>query len=218
MMNYRIAAAAAALALAAGTAPAQSRRTQVATGVGLASLGVYAAVMDRDCGVYPQTTLVDGLCEWRTVGAGLTGNPPELPREQLAAGLAVAGIGGLMTGGAWEPSKALDSIFTAGAGFLLLATSWGESYQRGTVHVDAGDGRRLTTCPDPRHWSYSWRGRDYNQGVDECVSTGFSRLHMMWSGFAVLGLAAGRALWRDGPPLDVEVAPSRVWVGKTIEF
>ena len=204
-MNHGIAVGVAALALAAGTTSAQGRKTQVVTGVSLASLGVYAAVMDRDCGIYPQTTLVGGRCEWRTAGAGLTGNPPDLPREQLAAGLTVAGIGGLMVSGAWEPSKALDSIFTAGAGFLLLATAWDESYQRGTVHVDAGDGRRLTTCPDPRHWSYSWMTRDYDQGVDECAVTSFSRVHMMWSGFAALGLAAGRALWRDDPLLSVSV-------------
>ena len=216
MMHSTIAVGVAVLGLAASAASAQGRKTQVVTGVSLASLGVYAAAMDRDCDAHPQTTLVAGRCEWRTAGGFLTANPPELPREQLAAGLAVAGIGGLMAGGAWEPSKTVDSIFTAGAGFLLLATAWDDNYVRETVHVDTNDGRRLTTCPDPGHWSYSsssWDGVDYG-----CTRDSFSRLHMMWSGFAALGLAVGRALWRDGPPLDVEVGATRVRVGKTIVF
>lgn len=217
-MNHRIAVGVVVLALAAGTASAQGRKMQVVTGASLASLGVYAAVMDRDCAGYPQTTLVAGRCEWRTTGGFMTGNPPDLPREQLAAGLAVAGIGGLMAGGAWEPSKTVDALFTAGAGFILLATAWDKNYMRGTVHVDTDDGRRLTACPDPRHWSYSWTTRDYDRGVDECAITSFSRIHMMWSGFAALGLAAGRALWRDDPPLSVSVRPGAVWVGKTIKF
>lgn len=214
-MRSNIAVGVTALVLVAGTASAQERKTQAVTGVSLASLGIYAAVMDRDCDIHPQTTLVAGRCEWRTSGGFLTGNPPELPREQLAAGLAVGWVGGLMAGGAWEPSKAIDSIFTAGAGFLLLATAWDDNYVRETVHVDT-DGRRLTTCPGPGHWSYSsfsWDGVD-----DGCTRDSFSRLHMMWSGFAALGLAVGRVLWRDGPPLDVEVGAGRVSVGKTIEF
>ena len=217
-MHSKIAVSVAMLVLAASAASAQGRKTQVVTGISLASLGVYAAAMDRDCDTHPQTTLVAGRCEWRTAGGFLAGIPPELPREQLAAGLAVAGIGGLMTGGAWEPSKAIDGIFTAGAGFLLLATSWDDSYTRETAHVDTDDGRRLTTCPDPRrHWSY--RSVFSPDWVDfDCNQDSFSRVHMMWSGFAALGLAVGRALWRDGPPVDVEVGASRVWVGKTIEF
>lgn len=214
----RIALALTLLVLTAHPAAAQGRRTQVVTGISLASLGVYAAAMDRDCDIHPQTNLVAGRCEWRAAGGFLTGNPPELPREQLAAGLTATAIGGLMVSGAWEPSKALDSLFTAGAGFLMLATAWDDTYVRETVHVDAGDGRRLTTCPDPTHWSYSWTVRDYDRGLDRCKHTSFSRLHMMWSGFAVLGLAAGRALWRDEPPLTVDLRPGRVWVGKTISF
>ena len=215
-MRSNIAVGVTALVLVAGTASAQERKTQAVTGVSLASLGIYAAVMDRDCDIHPQTTLAAGRCEWRTSGGFLTGNPPELPREQLAAGLAVGWIGGLMAGGAWEPSKVIDSIFTAGAGFLLLATAWDDNYVRETVHVDTDDGRRLTTCPGPGHWSYSSFSGD---GVDYgCARDSFSRLHMMWSGFAALGLAVGRALWRDGPPLDVEVGAGRVSVGKTIEF
>jgi len=219
-VNHRIAVAVGVvvLALASGTASAQGRKTQAVTGASLASLGVYAAVMDRDCAGYPQTTPVAGRCEWRTARGVTAGNPGERSREQLAAGLAVAGIGGLMAGGAWEPSKALDSILTAGAGFILLATAWNEGYVRGTIHVEVPDGRRFTLCEDPRHWSYSWRGRDYNAGVTGCETASFSRLHMMWSGFAALGLAAGRALWRDDPPLSVSVQSGGVWVGKTIAF
>lgn len=217
-MNLRIAVGVVALALAASSGSAQGRKTQAVTGVSLAGLGVYAAVMDRDCAGYPQTTLVAGQCEWRTVLGSTAGNPGDRPRKQLVAGLATAGIGSLMAAGAWEPSKPVDALLTAGAGFILLATAWDESYVRGTVHADAGDGRRLTACPDPRHWSYSWMTRDYDRGVDECVTTSFSRVHMMWSGFAALGLATGRALWRDDPPLSVSVQPGGVWVGKTIEF
>ena len=215
----RIALVLTLLVLAAHPTAAQGRRTQVVTGISLASLGVYAAAMDRDCDVHPQTTLVAGSCEWRAARGVIAGVPPELPRDQLAAGLTAAAIGGLMVGGAWEPSKAVDSIFTAGAGFLMLATSWDATWVRDTVHVDAGDGRRLTTCPDPRHWSYSWMTRDYDKGLDSgCRHESFSRIHMMWSGFAALGLAAGRALWRDEPPLTVDLRPGGIWVGKTISF
>lgn len=214
-MNSRIAAGVAALALAAGTAAAQSRRTQVVTGVSLASLGAYAAIMDRDCDIHIQTTLVNGRCEWRTAGGRLTGAPPELPREQLAGGLVVAGIGGLMAGGAWKPSKAVDTIFTAGAGFILLAVAYDDNYPRGTVHERTSDGRGLTTCPAPG----GSRGYDSGTGVDICIRTSFSRIHTMWSGIAALGLAAGRILWRDRPPpLSVEVRPRGIRVGKTIEF
>ena len=214
----RIALVLTVLVVAAHPAAAQGRKTQVVTGISLASLGVYAAAMDRDCDVHPQTTLVAGRCEWRTTRGVMAGLPPELPREQLAAGLTVAAIGGMMAGGAWEPSKAVDSIFTAGAGLLLLATAYDATYVRGTVHVDAGDGRRFTTCPDPRHWSYSWMTRDYDLGIGFCRHESLSRIHMMWSGFAALGLAAGRALWRDEPPLTVDLRPGAVWVGRTISF
>ena len=214
-MNCRSAAVVAALVLATGTASAQGRRTQVVTGVSLASLGVYAAVMDRDCDIHVQTTLMNGRCEWRTAAGRLTGAPPELPREQLAGGLAVAWIGGLMASGAWEPSKAVDTLFTAGAGFLLLAVAYDDNYPRGTVHERTTDGRGLTTCPAPEG-SYSY---DSGGGFDLCTRRSFSRIHTMWSGIAALGLAAGRLLWRDGPPpLSVDMRPGGVWVGKTIEF
>ena len=214
-MNHRIAAGAAALALVAGAASAQGRRTQVVTGVSLASLGVYAAVMDRDCDIHIQTSLMNGRCEWRTAAGRLTGAPPELPREQLAGGLAVAWIGGLMAGGAWEPSKAVDTVFTAGAGFLLLAVAYDDNYPRGTVHERTGDGRGLTICPAPEG-SYSF---DSGWSEDLCTRQSFSRIHTMWSGIAALGLAAGRLLWRDGPPpLSVDMRPGGVWVGKTIAF
>ena len=213
-MNHRIAVGVVVLAIAAGTASAQGRKTQVVTGVSLASLGVYAAVMDRDCDIHIQTALMNGRCEWRTAAGQLTGAPPELPREQLAGGLAVAWIGGLMASGAWEPSKAVDTVFTAGAGFLLLAVAYDDNYPRGTVHERTSDGRMLTACPAPEG-SYGYAS---DGGFDLCIRKSFSRIHTMWAGIAALGLAAGRALWRDGPPLNVAVHPGGVWVGKTIEF
>ena len=54
-----------------------------------------------------------------------------------------------MMAGAWEPSKGVDTLFTAGAGFLLLATAYDDNYPRGTVHERTSDGRTLTTCPTP---------------------------------------------------------------------
>ena len=51
------------LPLVAGTVSTQVRKAQAVTGVGLASLGVYAAVADRDC-VYHWISLVDGQCAW----------------------------------------------------------------------------------------------------------------------------------------------------------
>lgn len=215
-MNHRIAVGVVVLVLAAGTTSAQGRKTQVVTGASLASLGVYAAVMDRDCDIHAQTTLMNGQCEWRTPAGHLTGDLPELPREQLATGLTVAGIGGLMMAGAWEPSKGVDTLFTAGAGFLLLATAYDDNYPRGTVHERTSDGRTLTTCPTPEgSMGYD---SDVAALADFCRRDSFSRIHMMWSGIAALGLAAGRALWRDDPPLNVSVRPGGVWVGKTIEF
>lgn len=215
-MGHRIAVVV-VLVLASGTASAQ-RKTQAVTGASLAGLGIYAAVTDRDCAGHPQTTLRAGQCEWRTRLGTTASNPGDRSRKQLVAGLTAAGIGGLMASGAWEPSKPVDALLTAGAGFLLLVTAWDEHYVSDTFFADVGDGRRVMTCPDPRHWSYSWMTRDYNQGIDECLTSSFSRVHMMWSGFAALGLAAGRALWRDDPPLSVSVQPGSVWVGKTIEF
>lgn len=215
-MNHRIAVGLVVLSLVACSASAQGRKTQVVTGAGLAGLGVYAAVMDRDCDIHMQTTLMDGRCEWRTPGGFLTGNPPELPREQLATGLTVAGIGGLLMAGAWEPSKGVDTLFTAGAGFLLLATAWDDNYPRGTVHDHTIDGETFTICPTARG-SLGY-GSDVAVRADFCRRDSFSRIHMMWSGVAALGLAVGRALWRDSPPLNVSVRPGGVWVGKTIEF
>ena len=48
----RIALVLTLLVLAAHPTAAQGRRTQVVTGISLASLGVYAAAMDRDCDVH----------------------------------------------------------------------------------------------------------------------------------------------------------------------
>ncbi len=215
-MKHRIAVAVVVLGLAAGSVSAQGRKTQVVTGASLTGLGVYAAVMDEDCDIHPQTTLMNGRCEWRTPAGFLTSNPPELPRDQLATGLVVAGIGGLMMSGAWEPSKGIDTLFTAGAGFLLLATAWDDNYPRGTVHERTSAGDTLTACPTAEG-SMAY-GSEVAAIRDFCRRDSFSRIHMMWSGIAALGLATGRALWRDGPPLNVAVHPGGVWVGKRIAF
>ena len=177
------------------------------TGISLASLGVYAAVADRDCR-YPWESLLDGLCGWRTTDGHTVGVDPGLPREQLVSGLTVAGIGGLMAGGAWRPSKSVDAAFTAGAGILLLAVARDDGYPRGTVVVHGEEGS-IVACPGSGGpVTYEFRDGD-------CYRT--FRPHTMWAGIAALGLAAGRLLWRE-PPLSVSVRPSGVWVGKTIEF
>jgi len=210
-MRHEIVFGVAVLALAAGTVPAQDRKAQAVTGFGLTSLGVYAAVADRDC-VYPWESMLDGLCGWRMTEGHTVGVDPDLPREQLVSGLAVAGIGGLMAGGAWRPSKTADAAFTAGAGLLLLAVAWDDGYQRSTVLVRE-EGHITVTCPGASGpVTYDFRGTD-----GDCYRTFFSRTHTMWAGIAALGLAAGRLLWRE-PPLSVSVRPSGVWVGKTIEF
>ena len=203
----------AVLALAADTVSAQDRKAQAVTGLGLASLGVYGAVADRDC-VYPWESMLEGLCGWRTTDGHTVGVGPDLPREQLVSGLAVAGIGGLMAGGTWRPSKSVDAAFTAGAGILLLAVARDDGYPRGTVVVRGEEWSITVTCPGANGpVTYEFRG-----GRDgDCYRTFFSRPHTMWAGIAALGLAAGRLLWRE-PPLSVGVRPSGVWVGKTIEF
>ena len=216
-MHSRIAGGVAVLVLAAVPASAQGRGPQVVTGISLASFGIYAAVSDRDCDIHPQTTLLDGQCTWRNSSGRLVGVPPELPREQLAGGLFVAGIGGLMASGAWEPSRAVDTIFTAGAGFILLAVAWDDTLPRGTVHQDTSDGRRLSTCPAP-FGSHGYGGYG-DDSWDPCTHTSFSRIHTTWSGIAALGLAAGRLLWRDGPPpVSLDMRLGGIRVSKTIAF
>jgi len=212
-MNYRILVGGAAFALAASAAPAQDRKAQAVTGISLASLGVYVAVADRDC-AYRWSSLVDGQCGWRTVDGHTVGVDPDLPREQLISGLAVAGIGGLLAGGAWRPSKTVDAAFAASAGILLLAVAWDDGYPRGTVHVRTDDENIIVTCPTS-HGSLTYDSRSGPE--DACYRTFFSRTHTMWSGAAALGLAAGRLLWRE-PPLNVAVRPSGVWISKTIGF
>ena len=211
-MRHEIVLGVAVLALVAGTVSAQDRKAQAVTGVGLASLGVYAALADRDC-VYPWESMLDSLCGWRTTDEHTVGVDPDLPREQLVSGLAVAGIGGLMAGGAWRPSKSVDAAFTAGAGILLLAVARDDGYPRGTVVVHGEEGSITVTCPGAGGLvTYEFRGTG-----GDCYRTFFSRPHTMWAGIAALGLAAGRLLWRE-PPLTVSVRPSGVWVGQTIEF
>ena len=86
----------------------------------------------------------------------------------MAAGLTVAGIGGLMMAGAWEPSKGIDTLFTAGAGFLLLAVAYDDNYPRGTAHEHLSDGGMLTACPTQRASTASRRREiRLNQGHHE---------------------------------------------------
>lgn len=211
-MRHEIVFGVAVLALAVGTVSAQDRKAQAVTAVGLASLGVYAAVANRDC-VYPWESVLDGLCGWRTTDGRTVGVDPDLPREQFVSGLVVAGIGGLMAGGAWRPSKSVDAGLTAAAGILLLAVARDDGYPRGTVVVRGEEGSITVTCPGAGGpVTYEFRGRD-----GDCYRTFFSRPHTMWAGIAALGLAAGRLLWRE-PPLSVSVRPSGLWVGRTIEF
>ncbi len=216
-MHRRITVGVVVLGLASAPAAAQGRGPQVVTGISLASFGIHAAVADRDCDIHPQTTLLDGRCTWRNSSGRLVGDTPELPREQVAGGLFVAGLGGLMASGAWEPSRAVDTIFTAGAGLVLLAVAWDDTLPRGTVHQETADGRRLSTCPAP-FGSYGYGGYG-DDGRDPCTHTSFSRIHTMWSGIAALGLAVGRLLWREGPPpVSLDMRPGGIRVSRTIGF
>ncbi len=218
-MRIRIALAAAAIAIATHPAAAQSRGAQLTTGLSLASLGAYAAFADRDCSNIPLTVLKNGQCEWRTLGGRHLGVPPDLPRRQMAVGLAAAGIGGLMASGAWAPSRAVDALATAGAGVMLLTVARNENYVPGTFHTEGDDGRWFTQCPHGQG-SYGAVSDPSGAGYDlpECRHASFNRLNAMWAGVAALGLAAGRWLWRDEPKLNVEVRPDAIAVSKTIEF
>ena len=218
-MRIRIALAATAIALATHPAAAQSRGAQLTTGLSLASLGAWAAFADRDCSDIPLTVLQNGRCEWRTLGGRYLGVPPELPRRQMAVGLAAAGIGGLMASGAWAPSRTVDAVATAGAGVMLLTVARNENHVPGTVHIEGGDGRWFTLCPHGQG-TYGAEHDPSGAGYDlpECRHTSFNRLNAMWAGFATLGLAAGRWLWRDEPKLNVDVRPGAIAVRKTIEF
>ena len=218
-MRIGIALAAAVAALAVHPAAAQSRGAQLTTGLSLASLGTYAAFADRDCSQHRWTVLQNGRCEWRTLGGRYVGVPADLPRRQMAVGLAVAAVGGLMAGGAWEPSRALDALATAGAGVMLLAVARNENHTPGTVHIEGDDGWWYTQCPQDMGTygaSYDPSGAGYD--LPECRHTSFNRLNAMWGGVAALGLAVGRWLWRDEPKLNVEVQPGAFAVSKTIEF
>ena len=72
------------LALVAGTVSAQDPKAQAVTGVGLAALGVCAAVADPDC-VYHWISLVNGQCAWRTTNGHTVGVDPDLPGSSSPA-------------------------------------------------------------------------------------------------------------------------------------
>ena len=83
------------LPLVAGTVSTQDRKAQAVTGVGLASVGVYAAVADRDC-VYHWISLVDGQCAWRTTDgtrSGWIASGLRLTGEETRAVGSSAGLG-----------------------------------------------------------------------------------------------------------------------------
>ena len=219
----RIALVLTVLVLAAHPAAAQSRGAQLTTGMSLASLGAYAAFADRDCSRHRFSVLQNRRCEWLDLAGKWIGVSPDRPQKQMAVGLAVAGVGGLIASGAWEPSRTVDALATAGAGFMLLAAARNEGYVPGTVHTLADDGRWFTDCPGEMggivgavYYPSDSPGEYDGYPLPECRHTSFNRLNGMWTGVAVLGLAAGRWLWRGG--LDVEVSPSAVAVSKTIEF
>ena len=100
--------AVAVLVLAA--APVAAQGLQIVTGVSLASLGVYAAVADRDCDI-PLTRTAGG--SGATARVDLVGEQPELPAE-LAGGLAGAWIGGLTA--VQSPSRSEVRRHPAGPG------------------------------------------------------------------------------------------------------
>ena len=188
-MCVRIFSLVALIVLTTRPAAGQARGAQLVTGASLASLGVYTAFADRDCGNHPQTVLQNGRCEWRNAGGRFVGVPPELPKVQVASGLAAAGIGGLMASGVWAPSRTVDALFTAGAGVMLLAVARSENHVPGTVHIEAA-GRRFTLCPRG-HGSY---GAEFD--LPECRHTSFNRLNAMWAGIATLGLGRPVAVAR----------------------
>ena len=172
-MRRRIALAATAIALATHPSAAQSRGAQLTTGLSLASLGAWAAFADGDCSNDPLTVLQNGRCEWRTLGGRYLGVPPELPRRQMAVGLAAAGIGGLMAGGAWAPSRTVDALATAGAGVMLLTVARNENYVPGTVPsraAMAGGSRYARTARGPTAPSTTRRAP-----VTTCPSAGIRR-------------------------------------------
>lgn len=219
MRHHRIrrAAAVAALAFAAAPAAAQSRGAQLTAGLSLASLGAYAAFADRYCRG-DLTVSRNGWCEWRTVGGRHHGSPSELDRRQMAAGLAVAGVGGLMAGGVWKPSRAVDALVAAGAGVLLMSAARNENFRPGTVHIRTDDDLWLTSCTLPDGVGFTADYEPLYGPPPECRHTSFDRLHAAWAGVAALGLAAGRWLWRDQPKLNVEARPGAVAVRATVAF
>ena len=197
---------AALLALPA-RADAQSRNAQVTTGAGLAALGVYAAFGDRGCPYKtPSTIVLERRC-YQAVLNGVPyewdlGDPLELPVSQVAGGLVVASLGGLMAGGLWSPSG-LDALTAIGLGVALVGGAFDYSDAPGTINVDFGE-QRFKTCQ---------RG---NTITDKCVDAALARKHMLVAGLGALGLGLAHWLW--SPDVQLDLTPGGVRAAKTITW
>ena len=201
----------AVLAALPEVAAAQGRNAQMTTGMGLVGLGVYAALADRDCPYEtPSTIVVSGRCyagRWtgsaRVPYDGDPGDPLEIPKLQLAGGLVVAGVGGLMAGGLWSPSREMDVLTAMGLGVALVAGAFDYSDVPGTVHADFG-GQRFSTCQ---------RG---NTITDRCTDAALERRHMLFAGFGALGLGVARWFW--SPSVRLDVTPGSIRAANTITW
>ena len=199
-MRPRITALAVGIILTttAATVSAQSRTAQLTTGAGLAALGIYAAFGDRDCPYKtPSTIVLDRRCyAGRWTGSrhvpyeGDPGTPLELPKLQMAGGLVVASVGGLMAGGLWSPSREVDTLTAIGLGAALVAGAFDYSEAPGTVHAESG-GQRFSACQ---------RG---NTITDQCTDAALARKHLLFAGLGALGLGAARWLWSPDVRLDL---------------
>ena len=189
-------------------AEAQGRKAQAATGASLAALGIYAAMADRDCPYKtPSTIIVSGRCyEGRWTGTnrvrreGDPGDPLEIPKLQLAGGIIVASVGGLMAGGAWEPSRGVDALTAGGLGLALVAGSLDYRRAPGTVTADFG-GRTYHAC-------------DRNGRItDQCTDSSLERRHMLVAGLGAIGVGVARWFW--SPDVQLSATPGGVRASKT---
>lgn len=192
-------------------ADAQDRKAQAATGASLAALGIYAALADRDCPYKtPSTIIVSGRCyagRWTGSGRvpreGDPGDPLEIPKLQLAGGIIVAGVGGMMAGGVWEPSRVVDAFTSAGLGVALVAGAFDYRRAPGTVTADFG-GETFTAC--------NRNGRI----TDRCTDAPLERRHMLLAGLGAIGVGAIRWFWT--PDVRLAVTPSGVRASKSFNW